>query len=338
MNTLHQYNHARTVIEGCFNGLPHAPRILVNALITKADLSTGRVENINYRDLAACLTVAAAPGRKDSGTPTKQAVRNYLNTIQTQCGDHFQLSSVGQSLKITFPTLPDIYKAYVELPEVNTVSDRVSNTAATLTNTDSEAFFEELLNTEEPTEVHTEVNTLETIEATNVGACASAKIKIKNKTNKLTNLDVESFADLRQPIDRDFYPNQETIELARAKGLVKVTSDLEIKRFVMYNLASSTRWADFNPIFINWLERDHSRDAEKTITTTSTQHNARTNHHEQRSTHQSPSRKPTVADSIAQNQRIIDEANKRQTDIIIDCEYLRALDLNDCTLQQLVHQ
>lgn len=335
MNILHQYNHARTVIEGCFNGLPYGPRILVNALITKADLSTGRVENISYRDLAACLTVFASPGRKDSGTPTKQAVRNYLNTILTQCGDHFQLSSVGQSLKITFPTLPGIYKSYVELPEVNTVSDRVINTEKTLVDIDSEAFFEDLFDREEHIEVHTEVNTPEPTDAINAGVYAGAKIK--TKTNKQTNLSEESFADLRQPIDRDFYPNQETIELALAKGLVKVTSDLEIKRFVMYNLASSTRWADFNPVFINWLERDHKRDAEET-TTTPTPFNIRTNHHEQRSTYQIVNRKPTVADSIARNQLIIDEANRRQTNIIIDGEYLLSLDLNDSTLQQSVHQ
>ena len=329
MNTLHQYNQARTVIEGCFNGLPHAPRILVNALITKADLSTGLVENIHYRDLAACLTVFASPGRKESGTPTKQAVRNYLNTILTQCGDHFQLSSEGQSLKITFPTLPGIYKAYVELPEVNTVSDRVLNTEETLVDIDSEAFFEDRFNREEHIEVHTEVNTPEPIEAINAGVYAGAKIK--TKTNKQTNLSGESFADLRQPIDRDFYPNQETIELALAKGFVKVTSDLEIKRFVMYNLASSTRWADFNPVFINWLERDHNHAAAEAATTP-TPLNTRTNHHEQRSTYQIANRKPTVADAIARNQFIIDEDNRRQTDIIIDGEYMLALDLNDCAL------
>ena len=260
-----------------------------------------------------------------------------MSTIQTQCGEYFKLSSEGQSLKIKFPTLSVIYKSYFELPEVHTVCDRLSNTDETLVNIESQAFFDGMFNMEEPTEVHTEVNTPEPIEAINACVHMGEKIKIKNLTNKQTNTGGESFADLKQPIDRDFYPNPDTIELALAKGFVKVTSDLEIKRFIMYNLASSTRWADFNPVFLTWLERDHNRGAEETIATP-TQHNLRTNHHEQRSTHQIIGRKPTVSDAIERNQRIIDEDNKRQANDFVEGEYFESVALPYCTVQQSLHQ
>jgi hypothetical protein len=333
MSTLHQYNQARAVIEDCFKGLSHAPRVLVHTLITKADLSTGLVENINYRDLAACLTVFAAPGRKDSGTPSKQAVRNYLNTIQTQCGDHFQLSSEGQSLKITFPTLPKIYKSCVESFEVNTVSDRVQNTEKPLVRIDSEAFFEDLFNREEPIEVHTEVNTPDPIETINACVYASAKIKTKNLTNNKQTTESESFADLKKPIARDFYPSPETIELALEKGFVKVTSDIEIKRFVMYNEASLSRWADYNPVFLNWLENDHNPDAEYAPATPKQRNLRKNNVHAKRSTHQDVGLQPSVADSIRKNmQTIADEEREQQASDYIEGDYFEIVDIAHVTL------
>ena len=257
-----KYNNARADLESCFNGLPHAPKILVNALITRADLSTGLVENINYRDLAACLTVDAAPGRRDSGTPTKQAVRNYLRTIQTQCGDHFQLSSEGQLLKITFPTLPDIYKSHVELPELHTVSDSVSNTAETIVNSESQTFFDGVVNTQESTDLHTEVHTLKQIEAINAYEHTSAKIK-PNKLKPNNNSVSDDLLDLKKPITDDFFPSQFVIDKALSKGLPKVTDTAELTKFILFNQATGSQWKNFDYVYLNWLQRDAEREQAK---------------------------------------------------------------------------
>ena len=301
VNTINQYINIRSSIEACFIGLPHASRILANTLIAKANFSTGCVENINYRDLASFLRVDASSGRKDSGTPTKQAVRNYLCTIVAQCGEYFQISSEGQSLKVNFPTLPEIYKAYCGTPEVHTVFDTESNTAEPHMGIGMQVIIDGDFSTEE----HTEVHTPGLVEAIN------AHVKEKPLTNnKQTNPEGVSFAELKQPIRRDFYPNAETIELALSHGYVNVTNPIEIKRFITYNLASSTRWADYNPVFICWLERAHEN--QKSTEPLSTTQPPRKNADERTPYQVSGIRKPTVADSIADNLRIIESIQRQE--------------------------
>ena len=262
MNTINQYNHAREAIEACFSGLPHAPRILVNALITKADLSTGLVENINYRVLATFLAVDAAPGRKDSGTPTKQAVRNYLCTIQTQCSEHFQISTEGQSLKIKFLTLSEIYKSYFEIPEVHVVCDRLSNTAETLVNSEVQTFFDDVVNTQESTDLHTEVHTLKQTEAINACEHTSAKIK-PNKLKPNNNSVSDEWLDLKKPITDDFFPSQFAIDKALSLGLPKVTDAAELAKFILFNQSNGSQWKNYDYVFLTWLQRDAEREQAK---------------------------------------------------------------------------
>lgn len=256
-----KYNNARTDLESCFNGLPHAPKILVNALITRADPSTGLVENINYRNLAACLTVNAAPGRKNSGSPTKQAVRNYLSTIQTQCGNHFQLSSEGQSLKITFPTLPEIYKSYFELPEVHMTLDILPNTDKTHVSIESQGLFDDAVNKQDPIELHTEVNTPDSVEMSNAHERDRAKIK-QNPTKPNNNKKPisDEFSDLKKPIADDFYPSPFVIEKAHALGFSKVTDTAEINKFILFNQATGSQWKNYDYLYLTWLKRDAERE------------------------------------------------------------------------------
>ena len=210
---IEQYNNARFEVESLFNGLPHAPRLLVNALITKTSPLTGVVENISYRDLTTILTVDVSPGRKDSGTPTKQAIRNYLCTIETQCGAYFKVSSENQSLKITFPTLPDIYKAHFKKPEDHTACETVDDTQNKLINKGEESVFDGLFNTEVNTQVHIEANALETPDAINVCVCTQAqRSKQITKTN-ITNTAGDNKI-FKQPISPDFYPSHELINHA----------------------------------------------------------------------------------------------------------------------------
>ena len=201
-----QYNNARTEIESLFNGLPHALVILVNVLLTKASAETGIVENVTYADLASLLTVDAAPGRKNSGTPQKQTIRSYLRTVENQCGDYFQVISDGQKLKIKFPTLPGIYAAHLKSTEEYTDSTTTSYTSKVLVNTDENDVIDEPENIDQYTQPYTEEYTPA------INACEHTRLNIKTLTNKQNKqTSTVTFSETRQSINPNFYPSAETI-------------------------------------------------------------------------------------------------------------------------------
>ena len=250
MNNIKQYNNVRIEIESRFTGLRHTHIAMISWLITRASSETGVVENITHSDLASLLTVNAAPGRKDSGTPQKQTIRSYLRTIQSQCGDHFKIISDGQSLKIQFPTLPAIYASHFESTEVYTEKNTVPYTPRTLINTAKNASNDDEVNTEEYTDLYTDES------AHVINVYANNK---QTKTNKNTQTDVvlESFSQpVKHTIADDFYPNEAIINHALNKGLTKVLDDSEIKKFISYNQTIASTRVDHSPLFLRWLERD----------------------------------------------------------------------------------
>jgi hypothetical protein len=277
---------------------------MIKSLISMASPENGIITNISYRVLSDLLTVTPTQGRKDCGTPKKETIRSYLRTIEKQCGEHFKVTTVGQSLRIEFPTLPAIYARHFENTEVYTDENMDEYTLETEAGIDDGVLFDDVKRKEESTQVYT---------ASSVNSPVK-KNNIKNKTNKHTNEIQNSFSSCRKPISRDFYPSEELIELALEKGLMKVTSDVEIKRFINYNLGQATLWANYDFVFLNWLERDHNPHIEHT-----TNHIKKINNqpsprkHYERSSHTIDSIQSSVAKSIAKNQRIIDEAFGQQT-------------------------
>ena len=198
------------------------------------------VDNISYSDLAAELFVKPQPGRKNAGPLSKQSIRNYINVIQSEFSDHFKVITEGQKLKFQFPTLPKMLKNALANTEANTEI----NTAIPLTNTEQN----EDLTCEDNIEVNTDLYLQPTSES-------AVKNNINN--NKLTNTTNCStqFSHGKKSISKDFYPSADTILAANARGFHKVTDSQEIQAFIAYNQKYKTAWADFNPIFINWLER-----------------------------------------------------------------------------------
>lgn len=75
-------------------------------------------------------------------------------------------------------------------------------------------------------------------------------------SNKQTQTAGKDFTFDKKQIGDDFYPNAKTIELALSMGLTKVKDFTEIQAFIKHNKKLNTQWADFNPVFITWLERD----------------------------------------------------------------------------------
>lgn len=241
MNIVELYCKARLSIEDKFRGLPYAHIVLVNYLIARANPVNGTVSRINYNDIALLLTIHKAPGRKESGIPTKQTVRNYIKTIERQCGDHFKVISEGQTLKFLFPSLPRIFSKFFNNPD----DDTESKFSESLIGSENLGHFNLQANREVNTEPNTDSNAVKNIYILN-----------KTNNNKLTNTVNMRFCSSKNHIDDDFYPSPATIEKALSMGLGKVIDQDEINAFIEHNKNNFTRWADFNPVFLTWLERD----------------------------------------------------------------------------------
>ena len=241
---IEQYNKMRVEFESYFKDIPLVPRLLAYALITRANLTAGTVENITYRDLAVLLTVSQASGRKDAGTPQKQTIRSYLRTIETQCGDHFKIISDGQSLKFHFPTLPAIYASHFKCEGVYTPLSMGQYTPQTLINNDQNASNDDEVGTEEYTEEYTDLYTPDGEQALNVCEHACAKIK-PNKLNNNNSKQIldELPGDIKKPIPDDFNPSQAMIDNALRLGLPKVTDPSELKKFIIFNKSLGSTWA-----------------------------------------------------------------------------------------------
>ena len=330
-----QYNAARKAIEACFHGLPHAPAKLVNSLISRANSETGIVENITYSVLASLLTIDAAPGRKDSGTPQKQTIRSYLRTIEAQCGDYFQIISDSQTLKLKFPTLPAIYASHFESMEVYTDQNTVPYIATPLVNTEENTGIAEELNTEEYTEPYTDEYTPESFDAINVHEHTCAKIKPNFKPNNNNKTLVgELSSGFKTTIADDFRPSQRLVDKALSLGLSKVRDESEINKFILYNQSSGSRWANFDYVYLTWLQRDAEREqAMKALEQQPKPERVhqRSDCNEQRNSYVVKSGKPTVEDAMRANSDAIAPWECTQPitfSNIIDAEYFMALDSN----------
>lgn len=237
MQGINNYNKYISEAEKAFIGLPYASLLIVKSLITQADSSTGLVYNITYNALAKLLTVNPAPGRKNSGTPTKQTIRNYIKSIENSCSNHFKVITEGQKLQFSFPELPKIFKKVFQNSEVNTET----NTQKTHDNTEQKSFIED----EDNRELNTQVNT----------PSATVKNIIFNNINNNNNN--------KQSIRNNFTPNAETILRAKALGYCNVEDPTEIQNFIAYNTACGAQWADFNPIYLRWLAKSQERQQQK---------------------------------------------------------------------------
>ncbi|CDZ79390.1 hypothetical protein BN59_03708 [Legionella massiliensis] len=323
MNTIELYCQARISIEHKFRGLPYAHTLLVNHLIGRANPFNGTVSKISYNDIALLLTINKAPGRKESGTPTKQTIRNYIKSIERECGDHFKVISEGQSLKFLFPQLPKIFSEFLKNTEGNTE----------LNSPDSLMGFgaEGNLDVQDNREVNTEANTPKS---------AVKNINIFNitKTNKLTNTPTSRFCHSKKPIDDNFYPNTATIELALSMGLNKVLDQDEINAFIQHNKNHNTQWADFNPIFVTWLERDaqyiknKQQKAQKPSRSDKNERNSNQN-----SLYPEALRRVSELHGISIESIWGNQSSEHSTSALIEGTVIQPMDTTDCNLRDTFH-
>ena len=294
MNIIERYQKARQEIEQRFLGLPYMHTALIGLLLSKAHFSTGIVENITYQDLCDTLVVKPAPGRKDSGTPSKSTLRSVLKTIESTFQNDFKIISEGQHLIFQFITLPQFFNDHELISEE--ISDQITAMHSHKTQSEThqsahsacpqrhDQIRDEI--TEESTKLQSKTCDLIREEICDqIGVVYQAETLIKPGQNEhlngvqmrdqmheeITDLstvlssitvnnnkqitNITSNSLLKNVISEDFYPNDETIREAQAQGLLKVTDPIEIQKFIEYNQRHQNRWSDFNPIFIKWLER-----------------------------------------------------------------------------------
>ncbi|MBN9229561.1 MAG: Vir protein [Legionella sp.] len=249
IDVLVKLNAARKEMDTKFSGLLHVHTTLIKSLITLANPLTGIVTGITYRDIADLLTISKAPGRTESGTPQKETIRSYLRSIEKQCPEDFKVISEGQKLQFQFPKLPGIYAGFLENSEVYTERRNEQYIPNPIDKSKKNDESKSQGNTQEYTDLYTDQYTEES---------AVKNINIFNITNsnKQTQTAGYDFSCSKKQISDDFYPNTKTIEMAFSMGLTKVTDKEEIQAFIKHNKKHNTLWADFNPVFINWLERD----------------------------------------------------------------------------------
>ncbi|HAU0835642.1 TPA: Vir protein, partial [Legionella pneumophila] len=318
------YINARKQIEKKFQLLPYGPRLIIYELLNLANPLTGIVSDISYRDLSRSLEIKTAPGRINSGVPSKQTIRNFIKSIEHECSEYFQVITEGQNLKFIFPEVPKIYNQLIIKKEVNTDL----NSPKSLIDSDREGDSEGKSNIE----VNREANTLK----------SSAKnINIFNITNsnKQTEIASNDFCCSKKPICDDFYPNTKTIEMAFSMGLTKVTDKEEIQAFIKHNKKQNTLWADFNPVFINWLERD-AQYMQKQLQKAQGQLRS---HHNERGTNQSTLNQ-TALERVSEHHGIsIDSlwdtsGNELNSGSFIEGTLVQPLDEADCNIRATFYQ
>ena len=288
------YNKARLELESRFHGLPHAHSLLIYSLISLSDPKTGVVDNIQYSDLVTLLSVKPLSGRSTVVDLIKQTIRSYLRTIEKFCPEHFQVTSEGQKLIIKFPTLPFIYAKCFENTDLYTGESTDLYTSKTLESTDQNPVLESQLNTDEYTEVYTDPYIV----------TESAK---NNNIFNINKKQQQHPTHTGFSISDDFFPSEKTIASALAKGFSSATCPTQIKNFIDYNKARGSVWADYNPIFLKWLEQDLKRNTHA--------YSSQGESHGRYPNKQNKS-KPTLQDVINANRDAVSPDGERYDDVL----------------------
>ncbi|AGH55386.1 hypothetical protein [Legionella pneumophila] len=326
IEVLLKFNAAKNEMDNTFSGLLHVHTTLIKSLITLANPLTGIVTGITYRDIADLLTVSRAPGRTESGSPQKETIRSYLRSIEKQCPEDFKVISEGQKLQFQFPKLPGIYAAFIEESEVYTEYSDEQSMSKPSDKTKKSNELGPLQDTPEYTDLYTDDSAVKNNNIFNI-----------TNSNKQTQTASYYFSCSKKQISDDFYPNTKTIELALSMGLTKVTDFTEIQAFIKHNKKLNTQWADFNPVFITWLERD----AQYMQKQQQKAQGLRSNHNE-RGTNKS-SINPTALEQVSQQHGISIESlwgtsgNELNSSAFIEGTLVEPMDEVDCNLRTTLY-
>ena len=223
-----------------FHGLGMGSAYLSHLLLLRANVTTGMIEGLSYRDITLMMAVDHAPGRQNAGIPKITRVRSYAQSIALALPDDFEVISEGQSLKLRFKTLPAFIKTFfAQKQDSRDTGSQHEHTDVTEKQVKNTAYY-----------THSETAFSGEVSKTEVGNYNSYNCNL----TQLTNRDrVQKSA--KQPITADFFPSQATILKAQSLGYEKVLDLNEIQAFIDYNQKYGSSFEDFNPIYLNWLKR-----------------------------------------------------------------------------------
>jgi hypothetical protein len=235
---------ALSAIKATLAGLPSFSRLAIYDLLPYCDFSTGIISIPSLDEVANTdFYVVPAPGRKKENIQS-ETLRNAFRTIKKSRPNDFIFSTKNQRIIIEMPFVRELYQQFhQDITDVAAVNATEVVTAKTYASIEKEAVFN--------TYVYTDLTAVE------LGS-------IKDLNNiKQTNKQINSTPFNKKIITPDFYPDESTIAEALGKGMTKVLDLSEIQSFINHNRKHGSQWADFNPVFIKWLERDIQLTKEK---------------------------------------------------------------------------
>jgi hypothetical protein len=226
-------------------GLPSFCRLTMLELFSYCNMTTGDITIDSLEELARdAFQVTPAPGRKKEDI-NGDTLRNALRSIKKAKPDCFIFSVVNQHIVIEMPFMRALYEQFKAKGQEDAAVDA-----------------REVARPKTHASIGEESDLLPnlSVEVAEEDAAATFAIRNNNKTNitKLTNITgnvVVNFTPRKQPISADFYPDSETIAEALSLGFERVTDKDEIAAFIQHNQARNTQWANFNPVYLQWLSR-----------------------------------------------------------------------------------
>ena len=239
-------------------GLSGFCRLVMYDLFEYIDFESGTIA-IDSLDILARTDfhVDSLRGRKKEDV-TGDTIRNALRSIKKAKPDHFIFSTVNQRIVIEMPFIRELYESiYNETPEPAAVLSTDLAAAQTQAPIDDQRDFDPLLSEELDSK----------LAAASLDAPINAYAKIKpNKPNNNNNekqIVGELPGEIKNTIPDNFQPSQAMIDNALRLGLPKVIDPSELNKFIIFNKASGSRWANWDYVYLNWLIRDVEREQEK---------------------------------------------------------------------------
>lgn len=237
------FNKALRQLDDHLFELPHLCRLLMHCLFKHCDFKTGRITNITMEQMQRDLYVAPASGRKRQKV-TADTIRGAFRTIQKFKPKEFIFSVEKQRIVIELPFIRDLFADF-----------DAQNKEATVKAGEGES-EETQASSCEKSEIPT-VSTAAKIADLTSTAELNTPVK-KFNINNINNNNNKALSK-KQPITDSFTPSSETIEQALSLGYHDVHKPEVIADFIAKNKAWGSAFADYQPVYLNFLMRRAER-------------------------------------------------------------------------------
>lgn len=253
--------HALSAYKSNLAGLPSFCRLVMYEVFEYIDLQSGTI-SINSLEKLAIDDFKVDPLRgRQKENINGDTIRNAFRTIKKAKPDHFKFTTVNQQIVIEMPFLRELHQSiYNKKSEVAAVLAVNVAAATTFTQSGESADLESY----STGDVAGELAAASLNDTINVPAYSRAKIKPNLQPNNNEKQFVSELAgNVKKTIPDDFQPSQSMIDHALRLGLHKVSDLSELSKFIIFNKACGSRWANWDYVYLNWLMRDAEREQEK---------------------------------------------------------------------------